>query len=77
MTTNFGTKIAINWLCVNDTARQLIMEAGLSNANTLHLRDVAMATIFAFYIWVHTGDTWRTRLNYPCAPAMRPYVKLL
>jgi len=27
MATNFGTKIAINWLCVNDNDyRQLIME---------------------------------------------------
>ena len=52
MTTNFGTKIAINWLCVNDMARQLIMEAGLSNADALHLRDVAMAIIFCF---LYTG----------------------
>jgi len=26
---------------------------------------------------VHIGATWRTRLNRPCAAAMRPYVKLL
>jgi len=26
---------------------------------------------------VHNGDTWRIRLNRPCAAAMRPYVKLL
>jgi len=26
---------------------------------------------------VHIGATWRIRLNRPCAPAMRPYVKLL
>ena len=26
---------------------------------------------------VHTGATWRIRLNHPCAAAMRPYVKFL
>jgi len=40
-------------------------------------RDVAMATILAFYIWVHIGATWRIRLNRPCAAVMRRYVKLL
>jgi len=42
-------------------------------ADTLQLRDVAMATIFGF-LWVHIGTTWRIRLNRPCAAAMRPYV---
>jgi len=28
----------------------------------------------AFYIWVHTGATWRIRLNRPRAAAMRPLV---
>jgi len=47
-------------------------------AYTLHLRDVAMATIFWLSIYgVHIGVTWRIRLNGPCAAAMRPYVKLL
>jgi len=26
---------------------------------------------------VHIGETWRIRLNRPCAATMRPYVKLL
>jgi len=55
--TNFETKIAINCLCVNDSDyRRLVTEWGLSMvgrqnadiADTLHLRDVAMATIFGF-----------------------------
>jgi len=47
-------------------------------ADTLHLRDVATATIFWLSIYgLHIGDTWCIRLNRPCAAAMRPYVKLL
>jgi len=42
-------------------------------ADTLHLRDVVMATILGF---LYMGSTWRIRLNYPCVAAMRPYVKL-
>ena len=35
MATNFGTKIAINWLCVNDSDyRQLLMDGGLSGRPT-------------------------------------------
>jgi len=45
-------------------------------ADTLQLRDVAMATIFGF-IWVHIGATWWMRLNRPCVVEMRPYVKLV
>jgi len=26
---------------------------------------------------IHISDTWRMRLNRPCAAAMQPYVKLL
>jgi len=26
MTTNFGTNVAINWLCVDDATRQLVMK---------------------------------------------------
>ena len=55
MATNFGTKIAINWLCVDDSDWATGYEGGLSGrrqnagiADTLHLRDVAMATHFAF-----------------------------
>jgi len=47
-------------------------------ANTVHVRDVAMATIFlAFYICGHIGATWRIRLNCTSVVAMQPYVKLL
>jgi len=47
-------------------------------ADTLHLRDVAMAAIFWLSMYgVHSGATWRIRLNHPCMAAMRPYVKLL
>jgi len=47
-------------------------------ADTLHLRDVALATIFWLSIYgVHIGATWRIRLNRPCAAAIRHYVKLL
>jgi len=52
--------------------RRLVLDGG-----TEMLRDVAVATILAFYIWVHIGATWRIRLSRPCAAAMRPYVKLL
>jgi len=46
--------------------------------DTLHLRDVAMATIFWLSIYgVHIGTTWHIRLNRPCAAAMRSCVKLL
>jgi len=48
-------------------------------ADTLHLRDVAMATVFWLSVYdvygVHIGATWRIRLNSPCAAAMRSYVK--
>ena len=50
MATNFGTKIAINWLCVDDGDQTIRYEGGLSGrrqnadiADTLHLRHVAMA----------------------------------
>ena len=53
MVTNFGTKIAINWLC---------LEVGLSGrrqnadiADTLHLRDVAMATPFCLSMGYNFG----------------------
>jgi len=36
-------------------------------ADTLQLRDVAVATIFWFSIYgIHIGATWRIRLNCPC-----------
>ena len=41
-------------------------------ADTVHLQDVATATIFRLSIYgVHIGATWRIRLNCPCAAAMR------
>ena len=47
-------------------------------ANTLQLRDVAMANIFWLSIYpVHVGATRRIRLNRSCVSAMRPYVKLV
>jgi len=47
-------------------------------ADTLPLRDVAIANIFWLSVYaVHIGATWRIQLNRPCAAAMRPYVKLL
>jgi len=47
-------------------------------ADTMNLRDVAMASTFWLFIYgVHIGATGRIRLNRPCAAAMRPYVKLL
>ena len=49
MATNFVTKIAINWLCVDDIDQAIGYEDGLSGrrqnadiADTLHLRVVAM-----------------------------------
>jgi len=41
------------------------------------LRDVAMLTVLAFYIWGALDATSRIRLDRPCAAAMQPYVKLL
>ena len=54
MATNyFGTKIVINWLCVDDSDKAIGYEGDLSGhrknadiADSLHLRDVAMATPF-------------------------------
>ena len=40
MVTNFGTKVAINWLCVDDSDQTIGYEVGLSgrrqNADILH-----------------------------------------
>jgi len=42
-------------------------------ADTLHLRDVAITTIFWLSIYgVHIGATWRIRLNRPFVVVMRP-----
>jgi len=62
MATNFGTKIAINWLCVIDIDQTIGYEGGLSGrrhnadiADTLHLRDVAMATPFCLLMCYNFG----------------------
>ena len=59
--TNFGTKIAIKWLCVDDIDQTLVMK-GLSGrlqnadvADILHLRDVAMATPFCLSMGYNFG----------------------
>jgi len=65
MATNFGTKIAINWLCVNDSDKAIgyggVWVIGRQNADiadTLHLRDVAMTTMFWLPMyWVYIGAT--------------------
>jgi len=85
LATNFGTKVAISGFVRTIATRQLVMERGVSGrptecryCRTLHLRDVAMATIFWLSIYgMHVGSTWRIRLNRPCVAAMRLYVKLL
>jgi len=47
-------------------------------ADTLQLRDVAMANIFWLSMFaVHISATRRIRLNLQYVTAMRPYVKLL
>ena len=55
MATNFGTKIAINGLCVDDIDQAIGYEGGLSGrrqnadiADTLHLRDLPWQPPFAF-----------------------------
>jgi len=62
MATNFGTKIAINWLCVDDSVQANGYEGGLSGhrqnadiADTLHLRDVATATPFCLSMGYNFG----------------------
>jgi len=62
MATNLGTKIAINWLCVDDSDYAIGYEGGLSSrrqnagiADTLHLRDVAMATTFCLSMGYNFG----------------------
>ena len=58
MATIFGTNIAINWLCVDDSDQAIGYGGGLSGwqqsvdiPDTLHPRDVAMATAF----WLSMG----------------------
>ena len=57
MATNFETKLAIYWLCVDDNDWAIGYEGGLSGrrhnadiADTLYLRDVAMATPFCLSV---------------------------
>jgi len=52
MATNFGTNIAINWICVNDSDYAISYGGGLSGRPTEHsycrypATDVAMAATF-------------------------------
>ena len=62
MVTNFGTRVAINWLCVDDGDQAIGCEVCLSGrrqnadiADTLHLRDVAMATPFCLLMGYNFG----------------------
>ena len=62
MAINFGTKTAINWLCVDDSDLAIGCEGGLSGrrqnadiADTLHLRVVAMATPFCLLMGYNFG----------------------
>jgi len=62
MVTNFETKIAINWLCLDDSDYAIRYEVGLSGrrqnadiADTLHLRDFAMATPFCLSMGYNFG----------------------
>jgi len=63
--------------------RQLVMEGvwvvnqqNADIADTLHLRDVAMATNFWLSVYgVHIGAAWQIRLHRLCVAAMQPYVK--
>jgi len=80
MATNFGTKIAITGFVWTIATRQLVIEGvwvvsqqNADIADTLQLRDVAMATIFVYGVYI--SATWRIRLNHPCVVAMWPYAK--
>ena len=56
----------------------MVVQQNADIADTLQLRDVAMATIFWLSVYgVHIGATWRIRLHRPCVAVMQPYVKLL
>jgi len=67
MATNFGTKIAINWLCVNDSDKAIAYEGGLGNRSTecRYCRYPAPKGrcydnhVLAFYVWgVHWCHIW-------------------
>jgi len=62
MATDFGSKITITGFVRMIATRQLVMEGSLSGqptecryCHTMHLRDVAMATIF----WLFVGYNFR------------------
>ena len=46
----------------------MVSQQNADIADTLQLRDVAMATIFVF---LYIGATWQIQLNRPCSAAMR------
>ena len=85
MATNFGTKIAINWLSVSNNDWAIGYGGGLSDQPTecRYCRYPApKGCCCVNHFWlsvygVHIGATWRIRVNRPCAVAIRPYVKLL
>jgi len=61
--TNFGTKIAITGFVRTIVTRQLVMEGvfvqNADIADTLHIRDVAVATIVWLSVYgVHIFATW-------------------
>jgi len=49
----------------------------MSSAKTAVPIDMQFGTLNQVGQGGHIGAIWRTRLNRPCAAAMRPYVKLL
>jgi len=76
MATNFGTKIAINWLCVNDSDyRQLVVEGDLTRRPTectYSRYPTRKGRCHGNHCWlsvdgVHIGAAWRMRLNRRCA----------
>jgi len=84
MATNIRTKIAITSFMRTIATRQLVVDVWVVGRqiadidDTLHLRDVAITTIFWLFIYgVHIGTTWQIWLKGPCASAMQPDVKLL
>jgi len=52
----------------------VVGQQNADTANTLQLRDIAMATILWLSTYgVHIDATWQIWLNHPCVAAMRPY----
>jgi len=77
MATTFWLSMGYNTRCLILGMGFRVKLSGEDIADIEVLRDIAMATFFGFLYRVHIGAIWRIQLNRPCAPAMRPYVKLL